>query len=549
MTILSNLPHPHDLELPFPEWRAVQIEVIEKCLASDKRFIIIDAPTGVGKSGIAIALHHLMDVSRTVVTTSTKLLQQQYNQVFDIPTIWGRSNYNCNIIPELNASEGPCQIDKGCSNTEKWVRCPYYRAKKVAANAPIAILNTSYFLHEANYVGMFSKLDLLVLDEGHLLDSALMGFVGVELTFKSLMAYTSRWKEKLDKPSQLLDLVREIHPKVQQEFLEAADRAMSTNSNESIRALGKIQRLNERLLRVKELDFKDWVLCQDMLSFRLVPIVVSNITESYVFRHAERILVMSATINKEVFARQMGINTDEMTFISAKSPFLPAMRPVLFSPVVKLNWKSEEKDYDILCGAINRIMDDKTGQNGIIHCVSYKLRDRIMEGLSTGNRRRIVTHGRGYEMTREEAIDALKNSSNGTTLLSPSSEVGLDLPDDEARWGIWAKIPFPDMKDKQVEARKKIDSEWFLWNAVASIIQGTGRIVRHAGDWGVFYILDKNLAWILKRHENLFPQWFLDAVRYRKPSQLVGKAKEYKEHSTENHNVTERSVVANRSLF
>ena len=182
---MINIPQPSDFNIPFPSWRDIQLEVMEQCLQSNKRFLVLDCPTGVGKSGIAVGLHHLLKANRTIITTSTKVLQSQYNKIFGIPTMWGRGNYVCAKMPEVMADEGPCIIDKGCDKQEKWSVCHYYRAKNQATKSPLVILNNSYFLHEANFVGSFSGADLLIFDEGHLLESSLMGFIGVRLAFKT----------------------------------------------------------------------------------------------------------------------------------------------------------------------------------------------------------------------------------------------------------------------------------------------------------------------------------------------------------------------------
>jgi len=224
--------------------------------------------------------------------------------------------------------------------------------------------------------------------------------------------------------------------------------------------------------------------------------------------------------NAEIFGRQIGISTDEMEFIQARSPFLPPMRQVIFSPVVKLNYKSTEEDYNKLFTAINNILDKHEGQSGIIHCVSYKLRDRILAGIALRHQQRVITHGKEY-MPREDAIAKFK-CTRGAILVSPSAEVGLDFPDDEARWCIWAKIPFADLRDKQVKARQEIDPEWYVYCSVMCLIQGAGRIVRHEQDWGITYVLDLNMRWMLKHNRHLFPDWFMDAVHYRTMDQIMG---------------------------
>jgi len=519
-----NIPRPFDFNIPFPSWRDIQLEVMEQCLQSNKRFLVLDCPTGVGKSGIAVGLHHLLKANRTVITTSTKILQSQYNEIFGIPTMWGRSNYPCTVMPEVMVDEGPCIIDKGCDSTEKWGICNYYRAKSMAIKAPLVILNNSYFLHEANFIGSFSNADFLIFDEGHLLESSLMGFIGVRLTFKTLAKYTDRWRDKLESPRQLLEIAKEIQPAVADEMTTILESLSGPPQPDVIKRLKHINTLNANLNKILNTDLRQWVLNNDLAAFTIVPIMVNDVSEQYAFRHGKKILIMSATIlNGEIFGRQLGIHSSEMEFIQARSPFLPPMRQVIFCPVVKLSYKSTEEDYQKLFTAINNILDKHAGQSGIIHCVSYKLRDRILQGIASKHQNRVITHGQEY-MPREDAIAKFK-CTRGAILVSPSAEIGLDFPDDEARWCIWAKVPFADLRDKQVKARREIDSEWYLWQTVCTAIQGCGRIVRHEKDWGISYILDSNFKWLLKYNRHLFPQWWIDAVHYRTMDQIIGKSK------------------------
>ena len=521
---MTNIPQPSAFNIPFPSWREIQLEVMEQCLQSKKRFLILDCPTGVGKSGIAIGLHHLFKMGRTVITTSTRYLQQQYNEIFGIPTMWGRGNYTCAVMPEVMVDEGPCIIDKGCTGKEKWRMCEYYKAKGRVVRAPLVILNNSYFLHEANYIGGFSNADLLIFDEGHLLESSLMGFVGVRLGFKALAKYTDRWRDELTEPRQLFKIAKEIQPLVANEVTTILESISGTPLPDTIKRLKYANALNSNLNKILNTDLRSWVLNVDLAAFTLVPIMINDIAEQYAFRHGKKILIMSATIgNGEIFGRQVGIRQSDMEFIQARSPFLVPMRQVIFCPIVKLNYKSTEADYDKLFLAINTLLDKHDGQSGIIHCVSYKLRDRILIGIAPRHQNRVITHGKEY-MPREDDIAKFK-STRGAILVSPSAEVGLDFPDDQARWCIWAKIPFADLRDKQVKARQKIDPEWYTWTSTMCLIQGAGRIVRHEKDWGITYVLDLNMRWMLKHNRHLFPNWFMDAVHYRTMDQIMGNGK------------------------
>ena len=61
---------------------------------------------------------------------------------------------------------------------------------------------------------------------------------------------------------------------------------------------------------------------------------------------------------------------------------------------------------------------------------------------------------------------------------------GLDLRDDDARFCIIAKVPWPDMGDPYVRERMRRDGDWYANQAAMAVVQSSGRIVRHAADYG-----------------------------------------------------------------
>ena len=88
---------------------------------------------------------------------------------------------------------------------------------------------------------------------------------------------------------------------------------------------------------------------------------------------------------------------------------------------------------------------------------------------------------------------------------------GFSLDDDLARFQIIAKIPYPNLGDKQVEAKKDIDQEWYTLQTITAIVQACGRIVRSDTDHGVTYVLDGDFMPLFEKNPEFFPKWFQDA--------------------------------------
>ena len=98
---------------PYSTMRPHQRDVldqIESAVGSGKKFIILEAPVGFGKSAVAAALcRHLRSA---YVLTSTKQLQEQYSADFGFTTVMGKSNFTC-LVPTSSGrlvacSKGRC---------------------------------------------------------------------------------------------------------------------------------------------------------------------------------------------------------------------------------------------------------------------------------------------------------------------------------------------------------------------------------------------------------------------------------------------------------
>ncbi|XP_053563319.1 Fanconi anemia group J protein [Bombina bombina] len=79
---------------------------------------------------------------------------------------------------------------------------------------------------------------------------------------------------------------------------------------------------------------------------------------------------------------------------------------------------------------------------------------------------------------------------------------GLDFSDDNARAVITIGIPFPNVKDLQVELKRKYNdqhsksrgllpgSQWYEIQAYRALNQALGRCIRHKNDWGALILVD-----------------------------------------------------------
>lgn len=192
--------------------RKAQIDVLKqvsKALREGYKFIIIQAPTGVGKSVIGYTI--LNAFGEGYICTSTKALQTQYLEDFpELVDVKGRSNFTC-LQNGKTCDLGECKrgIDFKCDlkplseemlnssygsyrahaySIFSWVveeeedRCPYWSQKVDAINSNMVIHNYIYLIGESHFSGGFGKRKALISDEGHNIESSVSAFVTTSLS-------------------------------------------------------------------------------------------------------------------------------------------------------------------------------------------------------------------------------------------------------------------------------------------------------------------------------------------------------------------------------
>jgi len=503
-----------DLPEKFSSFRENQFEVAAKIASSPKYCFMLDAPTGSGKSLVAATVQRLMEKQILYICT-TKQLQDQL--LHDFPyarTLKGRGNYPClkfkNMYPRITAEEctnkesDPCPLKNAC---------PYMVAKREALGAPIAVLNTSYFLTEANYIGTFSGQNMIVMDEADTLEDALMSFVDVTITQKqldSLRLEPPKFKTKFESWVQWASEAAQILRPRLQAIRRDLEGAWATTDFDLMREEKKIDRLLGKLLFfIKEVD-KNWVWFPQEQQWSFKPVWVAKYAQNAFWKHTEKILMMSATILDYLqVSRNVGLEISKVSYKALNSPFPKENRPVYLDYAAEVTNKTMDLALPQLLVKIRSIMEKYPDDKILVHTVTYKIRDYLMKYLDRG---RIMTHS---SFDREQVLEAYKLSPQPKVLLSPSMDRGVDLPDDMCRVVIIAKCPYPDLGDPQISKRvhaSRDGNTWYAHKTISKIIQMSGRAVRSKTDYASTFILDEKFDRLYTENKGMFPKWFKEAV-------------------------------------
>ena len=230
----EQIPAPGALGLSYAEWRSSQRQALELLSHHESGLLALQAPTGSGKSGIALgwALRQAQETydpaepaaqRRTLILTQRNVELSQYERL--LPggeyAAWGaalrgKARYHCPMLAEeLAAADWPqrpehkCRSERdycdladcpwprfeadapcvGMKNPEKcpfYSECPYYQAREKARQAAVVVSNYAYGAEALANSRILGDFNSLVADEAHDLLSILTGLAALTLDWRLL---------------------------------------------------------------------------------------------------------------------------------------------------------------------------------------------------------------------------------------------------------------------------------------------------------------------------------------------------------------------------
>ena len=507
--------------LPFREY---QEEAIEFILKSEKRFVFLEAPTGSGKSLIGI----VSGIAKGGVTYSvhSKILQTQIIQNFpEAYSLFGRSNYPCLLNPNLSCDE--CSHTKHTPCEEK-SKCVYDGEKRKVVNANLRILNYDLLLSECNYVGKFSGSKFNIVDEADNLEGTLIDFSALTFTSYALgrLGLTS-YIESLKKTSKNSDLLLSSWVgfaktaaaralSIVEKLSSIIDTFSSPFSADQIKMIKERTRIKRLLIKinlfVRNVD-KTWLLDFSDSKWTFRPLWLTlELAEEFIWKHAQQWVLMSASfLPLYLECKRLGIPIDETDYKCLASTFRVDRRPIYIMPVANLTAKTMDEETPKLVACIKEIVDSRPDVKGLIHTVSYRLANVIMEGV---NSPRLITHN---GQNRQQILDMFMESDQPLVFISPSMDRGVSLGMDLCRFIIVAKAPFLSLGDRIVSRRvysSQIGNEWYSSSMLLTVLQMTGRAMRSADDFCESWILDAQFKRVYEKKPMSLALWWREAVSW-----------------------------------
>lgn len=536
---------------PFTGQIEAIIEICESFIFENKKHVILDAPTGSGKSVIAWTimntLHQLGIIRKGQVITTTKALQTLYTTSFpEMNSLKAKTNYHCPhgqgcyLSPE-------CKMHtkiNGCKSKEE---CPYVLARETWCDrSTFRLTNTSFMLEAGSSLvkdgGRFA--DFMVIDEAHRLEEMIIehskfifsthvinevSMINSYIPSNNLHSAIIRLLNYLGQKSynseghmsiydeETKNLVKNLSEELvefSQKILEYCnsldprdkeDEKAIEYLNQSLEVINSMYENTILLLEHIELGTRfNIYINTGYLEIKIIDARVSSINS--LFSKSDKFLHMSGTIcGYEYHISKLGINKDEAKFIKIDNHIPENNRTIRALG----NFRIRGNDYNSNQKAIvyvDRILDHYYNQHGFIFCPSYEMCETYYKYSSHQKRLRLPSN-------TEEAFEILSKDDD-SVVISPALIEGIDLKGDMCRFQIIPRIPYLYLGDDIVKIKLQTEPEFYYRTTIMKLVQICGRGIRGVDDYCDTYIFDQTFKSLITRNNEYVPDWFEKAIKW-----------------------------------
>jgi ATP-dependent DNA helicase DinG len=514
------------------------LKQIEAAFENNK-FVICCAPTGSGKSFISKTLSNVSDnctsnfrsmvetydafkmdqsgsfvyeqecsnepPAGTFALTITKTLQDQYKSLFDDTSILkGKSNYQSTLDPSIDVELESIIIPRKVLEEHRRNNlCPYHNDRNSALVSKFSALNYKMFL---SLPGHIKHKNYIVCDEASELEDEIIRQFSILIDIKKLRKFNVKiFPLASTKSETVRKWVDEILATISEQVGEIHDKSKSGLTQSDTTKLRYLKNIHRTLSLISE----TWSKCEyvvqveDKFNIKVTPLKVDMLTK-YIFRYAEKVLLMSATIiDHKNLAKTLGIKNYK--YIESDSTFDPAKAPIYISKTNKLNHANLQKALPLVAEQIDAICKKHSGEKGIIHTHTNAITSYIKNNVKC---KRFLF--RDETATNEDILEIHERSKEPTILVSPSLGLGIDLKGDLARFQIIVKAAYLPLGDNRIKKMFDQDKQWYQNKMLSNFIQQCGRGIRSKDDHCVTYVLDATIFNAVIRSKNLLPKYFLD---------------------------------------
>lgn len=493
------------------------IETYEKIRSGEIKSKVSElaSPTGSGKTiinravGLALLEKYPDQIKKVVYTTPLRNLVKQIENEskLGIPTVMGRSNYPCNAMPGLDASECPYRTATLMKmRPPECKKCEYLAAKYRFKSAPIKACTLDFVLYNP------VETDLFIIDEATGLEEKLLNHFEIALPkhidlnalVNSIHAWMLDLMDEQDAYENQLESLMLSSKRHSSDTTSRTYKTMIKDIQELTKKLNHVSRLIDKCARILKMakDPNDYYIDQDR-KFKLIygANLFSELIKKYKY-----VIMSSGTPNTPLLCT-------EFTRIEAPHPIPIKRRQVFYLPVGKMSRDNQDKTIPAMAARIIEIHKSYPRQT-IVHAHSFDLGVKLKNAM---HHPAVLLQERNM---REESLKTFMESKECIWLCMAYDE-GLSLDGPRFQRNIIPKVPYPGLggwvkKRNESDINKLNIDLWYRMTTAISIQQAAGRCTRSENDYSETYILDANFGWFYNQNKMFFEDWFKKALVWRK---------------------------------
>jgi len=510
--------------------------------ALGKRHVFLDAPTGSGKSLIALAAQRVLN-SSTVIVTATNSLCDQYARDHDwLPQVLGANNYSCPLRKKLELANDNAEFcykksrfyyDRFELEPGECGECQFAASRRAKKISPITVTNYSYYIIDQLYIKQKTEdgcynADMAIFDESHLINEQFAQHYAIFYSaarsreflndIRSLcgeasnmeLAYSSVFKiidENVSRGTigksnfkKFTDMLLKFYLKMIDIIDNKKIYAESDSSYDRLFAMKR--KYHGMFCKIDDLNKFGYEVVVDVKknekSLTITPVFVGA-TSEHMFR--EKNLFMSATTNYEFMIKTLALDPNDCQLVKVPYSFNRDDKTLDFSFAArKVNWSNMNDPDTIrsLCRDVENVSKRHLGENGVVITTSFKTAADIASGVSVEHD--VILHD--SKTSAKDVISKFKKSTRPTILVSPSLFEGVDFSGDASKFQVLVKAPYPSLGSKRMFHISRKHRAVYLQMAVMRMNQALGRSTRDVNDKSVTYVLDTNCGKLFRSKYN-----------------------------------------------
>lgn len=489
------------------------VEILNKILFGKKyKIIVLELPTGYGKSYISEALSILLDyyevspisaVDKNITLTFRNNLFDQYTDSFKyMYSIKGKSNYTCLVDYAPVNSKTLCIKDSSNACGTRFM-CEYYLQQSNFFKSKKTLTNYNWYIYNFNKLDLRSLTSTLTMDECHKFFNILDECFNPNLkkyhdVFMELCALRNIQYEDSDYNINLINhryglVLKTIEVNMEFYYADPRINADMINKLEGMKTdLGLLSVLEEYAIP-SSLSKGDRVKA----AFRKLALL----------NNPKKVkIIMSATISKSFFMDNLYDGDPDDVLYIHKEPLFPKENRKIFAfkglPSVNFEKMNDPAFIDLWAKIIRNIIDHYAGKKGFVFVNSYPQVKLLIS--KWGKDPRLIFND--HPSNAKSSLEKYMNDKTDKVMISPLLIEGYDLKDDMSRFQILGKIPFTNHN-----IIKEYGESFYYNSAVTKLLQIYGRSIRHMDDYADTYLVDSGWTQL----DKYLPQWFKDSIIFK----------------------------------